>query len=182
MSFFLSPSGWIFPLRRGSSSSVLILPGLLRSDQGGLSVSSPSGEWEDACGLRRWCKFPALEFYSASFLHWIFLLSYPHSITHYIFDEYLNRSPTRSPTPSLLRIPWISRGWTPALKRDMWRKTLIFIFLRTRTLLLKPDHFPRPKLSLLAFLGLDLFQECKYIWDRWWLQPLVDNTSLRIEK
>ena len=78
MSFFLSPSGWIFPLRWGSSSCLLILPGLLRSDRGGLSVSSPSGEREDACGLRRWRKFPALEFYSASFLHWIFLLSYPY--------------------------------------------------------------------------------------------------------
>ena len=77
ISFFLSPSGWIFPLRRGSSSSLLILPGLLRSDWGGLSVSSPSGEREDACGLCRWCKFLALEFYSASFLHWISSLSYP---------------------------------------------------------------------------------------------------------
>ena len=75
----LSPSGWIFPLRRGSSSSLLILPGLLRSDRGGLSVSSPSGEREDACSLHRWHKFPALEFHSASFLHWIFLLSYPYS-------------------------------------------------------------------------------------------------------
>ena len=44
-------------------SSLLIMPGLLRSDRGGLSVSSPSGEWEDACGLRRWRKFLALEFY-----------------------------------------------------------------------------------------------------------------------
>ena len=40
-------------LERGGSSSLLIMPGLLRSDRGGLSVSSPSGEWEDACGLRR---------------------------------------------------------------------------------------------------------------------------------
>ena len=31
-------------------------PGLLRSDQGGLSVSSPSGERKDACGLRKWMK------------------------------------------------------------------------------------------------------------------------------
>ena len=28
--------------------------------------------------------------YSASFLHWVFLLSYPHSIALYIFNEYLN--------------------------------------------------------------------------------------------
>ena len=40
-------------LERGGSSSLLILPGLLRSDRGGLSVSSPSGEGEDACGLCR---------------------------------------------------------------------------------------------------------------------------------
>ena len=76
---------WLnFPLRWGSSSSLLILPGLLRSDRGGLSVSSPSGEREDTCGLRRWHKFPALEFYSASFLHWISSLSYPYFTTLYI--------------------------------------------------------------------------------------------------
>ena len=55
---------WLNPhLERGGSSSLLIMPGLLRSDQGGLSVSSPSREREDACGLRRWCKFLALKFY-----------------------------------------------------------------------------------------------------------------------
>ena len=42
---------------------LLIMPGLLRSDRGGLSVSSPSGEREDTCGLRRWRKFLILEFY-----------------------------------------------------------------------------------------------------------------------
>ena len=42
-----------FHLGRGGSSSLLIMPGLLRSDWGGLSVCSPSGEREDACGLRR---------------------------------------------------------------------------------------------------------------------------------
>ena len=80
-----SPSGaWNPP-------SLLILPGLLRSDRGGLSVSFPSGEWEDACGLHGWCKLLVLKFYwfrkpsySVSFLYWIFLLSYPHSITLYI--------------------------------------------------------------------------------------------------
>ena len=79
-------------LERGGLSSLLILPGLLRSDWGGLSVSSPLGEWKDACSLRKWCKLLAWSFiglphkpsYSASFLHWIFLLSYPHSITIYI--------------------------------------------------------------------------------------------------
>ena len=34
---------------------LLIMPGLLRSDRGGLSVSSPSGEQKDACSLRKWC-------------------------------------------------------------------------------------------------------------------------------
>ena len=52
-----------FPSGAGGSSSILIMPGLLRSDRGGLSVSSPSGEQKDACGLRRWRKFLALEFY-----------------------------------------------------------------------------------------------------------------------
>ena len=42
---------------------LLIMPGLLRSDRGGLSVSSPSGEWKDACGLRKWCKLLVLKFY-----------------------------------------------------------------------------------------------------------------------
>ena len=41
-------------LVRGYSPSLLILPGLLRSDGGGLSASSPSGKWKDTCGLRRW--------------------------------------------------------------------------------------------------------------------------------
>ena len=85
----LSPSSWTFPLRQGSSSSLLILPGVLRSDQEGLSVSSPSGEREDACGLRRWRKFPALEFYSACFLPWISSLSYPYFTTLYILNKRL---------------------------------------------------------------------------------------------
>ena len=42
---------------------LLILPGLLRSDCGGLSVSSPSGEQKDACSLRKWCKLLVLKFY-----------------------------------------------------------------------------------------------------------------------
>ena len=54
---------WLNYLERGGSSSLLTMPGLLRSDWGGLSVSSPSEEWEDACGLRSWRKFLALEFY-----------------------------------------------------------------------------------------------------------------------
>ena len=35
--------------------------------------------------------------YSASFLHRIFLLSYPHSITLYIFDKYVNSRRLRLP-------------------------------------------------------------------------------------
>ena len=89
MPFFLSPSSWTFSLRQGSSSSLLIFPGLLRSDRGGLSVSSPSGEREDACSLRRWRKFPALEFYSASFFHWTSSLSYPYFTTLYILNKRL---------------------------------------------------------------------------------------------
>ena len=42
---------------------LLIMPGLLTSDQGGLSVFSPSGERKDACGLRKWCKLLVLKFY-----------------------------------------------------------------------------------------------------------------------
>ena len=52
-----------FPSGAQSPPSLLILPGLLRSDQGGLSVSSPSGKQKDACGLRKWCKLFVLKFY-----------------------------------------------------------------------------------------------------------------------
>ena len=38
--------------------------------------------------------------YSASFLHWISSLSYPHSITLYIFDEYLNKKVADAISPS----------------------------------------------------------------------------------
>ena len=44
---------------------------------------------------------PCKPSYSASFLHWIFLLSYPHSITLYIFDEYLNSHRRRLPSNTL---------------------------------------------------------------------------------
>ena len=54
---------WLNYLERGGSSSLLTMPGLLRSDQAGLSVSSPSGEREDTCGLRKWCKLLVLKFY-----------------------------------------------------------------------------------------------------------------------
>ena len=51
------------PLGARNPPCLLIMPGLLRSDQGGLSVSSPSGERKDACGLRKWCKLLVLKFY-----------------------------------------------------------------------------------------------------------------------
>ena len=51
-----------FPSGARSPPSLLILPGFLRSDWGGLSVSSPSGERKDACGLCKWCKLLVLKF------------------------------------------------------------------------------------------------------------------------
>ena len=59
-----SPFFWLNShLERGYSPSLLILPRLLKSDQGGLSASSPSGERKDACGLRRWCKLLVSKLY-----------------------------------------------------------------------------------------------------------------------
>ena len=52
-----------FPSGAWSPPSLLILPGLLRSNRGGLSVSSPSGERKDAFGLHKWCKLLVLKFY-----------------------------------------------------------------------------------------------------------------------
>ena len=52
--------------------------------------------------------FPHKPSSSASFLHWIFLLSYPYSITLYISNWYLIKAiVSSSPMPSLLRVPWI---------------------------------------------------------------------------
>ena len=50
-------------LEGGGPSRLLFLPGLIRSDRGGLSVSSPLGEWKDAWGLCRWHKLLVLKFY-----------------------------------------------------------------------------------------------------------------------
>ena len=52
-----------FPSGARSPPCLLIMPGLLRSDRGGLSVSSPTGERKDACGLHKWCKLLGLKFY-----------------------------------------------------------------------------------------------------------------------
>ena len=51
------------PSRARNPPCLLIMPGLLRSNRGGLSVSSPSGEWKDTCGLCKWCKLLVLNFY-----------------------------------------------------------------------------------------------------------------------
>ena len=64
-------------LEHGGSSSLLIMPGLLRSDRGGLSVSSPSGERETPSAYVgdvnsmpwNFTSFPRKPSYSASFLH-----------------------------------------------------------------------------------------------------------------
>ena len=74
----LSLTFWLNPhLERGGSSNLLIMPGLLRSDQGGLSVSSSSGEREDAAAyvgevnslFWNFISFPRKPSYSASFLY-----------------------------------------------------------------------------------------------------------------
>ena len=56
--------------------------------------------------------FPRKPSYSASFLHWIFLLSYPYLTTLYIFNSMVSWLPMPFP----LRIPWILWGWTPAVR------------------------------------------------------------------
>ena len=53
--------------------------------------------------------FPCKPSYSASFLHWIFSLSYPYLTTLYIFNSIVSWSPKPSP----LRNPWLHWGWTP---------------------------------------------------------------------
>jgi len=60
-----SPSQTLAESPSGARSlpRLLIMPGLLGSNRGGLSVSSPSGEQKDACGLRKWCKLLVLKFY-----------------------------------------------------------------------------------------------------------------------
>ena len=77
-----SPLSWLNShLRCGYSPSLLILPGLLRSDQGGLSASSLLGKWKDACGLRRWwLGFHVNQLFSLFsplilLLHYLFLIS-----------------------------------------------------------------------------------------------------------
>ena len=106
-------------LEHGGSSNLLILPGLLRSDLGGLSVSllqenerMPVAYVGDVNSLPwNFISFPHKPSYSASFLHWIFSLSYPYLITLYIFNSIVSWSLKPSP----LRIPWIHRGWTPVV-------------------------------------------------------------------
>ena len=52
--------------------------------------------------------FPRKPSYSASFLHWIFSLSYPYLTTLYIFNSIISWSSMPSP----LRNPWLHQGWT----------------------------------------------------------------------
>ena len=60
---FLSQTLAESPYGARNPPCLLIMPRLLRSDWGGLSVSSPLGERKDACGLRKWCKLLVLKFY-----------------------------------------------------------------------------------------------------------------------
>ena len=105
-------------LENGGSSSLLILPGLLRSDWAGLSVSPllrengrmPAAYVGDTNSLSwNFISFPHKPSYSASFLHWIFSLSYPYLTTLYIFNSIISWLPKPSP----LKNPWIHWGWTP---------------------------------------------------------------------
>ena len=81
-----SPSG------ARSPPCLLIMPGFLRSDRGGLGVSLLQENGRTPAAYISGASFLSWSFigflrkpsYSASFLHWIFLLSYPHSITLYI--------------------------------------------------------------------------------------------------
>ena len=108
-------------LERGGSSNLLIMPGLLRSDWEALvspllqeNGRTPVAYIGDANSLSLgFIRFPRKPSYSASFLHWIFLLSYPYLTTLYIFNSIISWSPTPSP----LRIPWILWGWTPAYSK-----------------------------------------------------------------
>ena len=77
-----SPLSWLnYHLKCGYSPSLLILPGLLRSDRGGLSASSLLGEWKDACDLHRWwLVFHVNQLFSLFsplilLLHYLFLIS-----------------------------------------------------------------------------------------------------------
>ena len=67
--------------------------------------------------------FPRKPSYSASFLHWIFSLSYPYLTTLYIFNSIVSWLPKPSP----LRNPWLLRGWTPVSWRRKWQPTPVFL-------------------------------------------------------
>ena len=64
--------------------------------------------------------FPCKPSYSASFLHWISSLSYPHLTTLYIFNSILSWSLMPSP----LQIPWIHQGWTP-VPFPIWNQSVV---------------------------------------------------------
>ena len=81
-------------LERGGMSSLLILPGLLRSDGETLvypllreNGRMPAAYVGDSNSLSwNFIGFPHKPSYSASFLHWIFSLSYPYLTTLYTFN------------------------------------------------------------------------------------------------
>ena len=81
-------------LEYGESSSLLIMPGLLRADREALvspllreNRRMPAAYVGDVNSLPwNFISFPRKPSYSASFLHWIFLLSYPYLTTLYIFN------------------------------------------------------------------------------------------------
>ena len=114
-----SPFFWLNShLVRGYSPSLLILPGLLRSDRGGLSASSPSGERKDAWGLCRWC----LVFHVNQIIQPLFSTNFPTtlSVSLYIsviklsfFVGHLLRLP--------FELPWIHRGWIPGIS---WQRNV----------------------------------------------------------
>ena len=93
MSFFLFTFQLKFPSGAQRSSATIYLPGLLRSDRGGLSVSSPSGEWKDAWGLRKWCKLLVLKFYwspvKTKLLSLFSPLNFPAELSSFYYSLYL---------------------------------------------------------------------------------------------
>ena len=93
-----------FPSAVRSPPSLLILPGLL-DPTGEASVSPLLREngrmpaaYVSGASFLSWSfiDFPHKPSYSASFLHWIFLLSYPYSITVYISNKYLIKASVSS--------------------------------------------------------------------------------------
>ena len=129
--------------------------------------------------------FPRKPSYSASFLHWISLLSYPYLTTLYIFNSIISWSPMPSP----LRIPWIHRGWTPAHWRLAQKLKRLFFFRnwkgscycfhfsvlldKRRCFLQRKEQTSCPRQQILTqkkrwlFFCTALSSDCKYIIKGW---------------